>query len=823
VTALRLMLRMLVRDLRAGELGVLGVALLIAVSAMTSVSFLADRVQQGLQREAHQLLGGDLLLAADHPWRDEIRDEARRRGLRLAESALFASMASSPEGAQLAEVKAVSPGYPLRGALRIADSRGDIETHEIPSPGTVWPDERLRAGLGLGQGGAVRLGASAMTVSALVMLDPDRGINAFALAPRLLMNLADLPATRLVQPGSRISWRLHLAGERAAVAGFQHWVELRLGRGERLETLDNARPEVSNLLERAQRFLRLAAMLAVVLAAVAVALAAERYMRRHLDGCAVMRCLGASERQLLVIHGGEFVLFGVAMTALGCACGYAVQFVLQFLVGDLVFRELPPPGLLPWLQGVAVGTVLVVGFVLPPLLRLKRVSTLRVLRREWRVEDKGAMAAYVVGMLLLAALVIWVAGELALGGIVLGGFAITLAVNALIARALIGALRGVRAGAGWRYGLASLRRRPQATVLHCVALGLGFTALLLLTVGRGDLMQRWQARVPPDAPNRFVINIQPEQRASVAEVFAARGLPAPVMEPMVRGRLVAVNGRATGPADYAEERAQRLVEREFNLSWSADLPAGNAVTAGQWHGASATAQFSVEQGLAETLHLRLGDALTYEIAGVRISADITSLRKLDWDSMRVNFFVIAPPGILTGQPTSYITSFHLPPAQTALVNDLVRRLPNLTVVDVGALVRQLQETLDQVARAVQLVFGFALLAGVMVLLAALQAGQDARATDLALMRALGARAAQLRAALLAELAALGALAGLLGGFSAAAIAWLLARYSFHLDYVPSVLLPLGGAVFAVCGVCLAGLAGTRALLQRPPAVALRGG
>jgi len=827
---MKLALRMLARDWRAGELTVLGIALLLAVAALTSVGFLTDRVEQALKLESHQLLGGDLLLTADHPWPDVFRREAAARGLRQAESATFPSMVSLGDATMLAEIKAVSADYPLRGALRTAPvlNAPDVEMSganaRVPKPGEAWPDERLATTLSLAPGTSLALGKIAVQSGPVLTLEPDRGMNVFALAPRLMINLADLPATGLIQDGSRVSYRLHLAGETAAVKAYEAWAKSQLGRGEKIESLDNARPEIRNVTERAQRFLRLAALLAVILAAVAVALAAERYMRRHLDGCAVMRCMGASGPQLLLIHGGEFMLFGLAATLAGCAAGFAVQAALQALLAGLLVTRLPAPSLLPWLHGLLVGLTLVVGFALPPLLRLKRVPTIRVLRREWSGSEPASVGAYVLGALVLAALMLWMAGELRLGLIVLAGFLVALGFFALMARlmlAVLGRLRPSGGGYGWRHGLVNLRRRLAATMVQAVALALGLTALLLLTVARGDLLDSWLARVPADAPNRFAINIQPDQRAAIADFFKARGLPAPELEPMVRGRLVQVNGRAVGPETYADDRAQRLVDREFNLSWSARLPAGNTVSGGRWHGATRAAEFSVEHGLAETLNLKLGDRLTYDIAGNRVEAEITSLRKLDWDSMRVNFFVMSPPGVLDNFPVSYITSFHLPAAKAGVIPELVRTFPNLTVIDVAALVRQLHATIDQVARAVQLVFGFAVLAGLAVLYAALQASSDERRHELAVLRALGARSRQLSAALLAEFAALGALAGLLAGIAASVIGWGLARFAFRLDYLPQPALWGIGLLAGTVLVVIAGWLGASSMLRQSALPALR--
>lgn len=827
----RLVPRMLARDLRAGELTLLAVALVLAVAALTSVGFLADRVERAVTREAHQLLGGDLLLTADHPWSDAFRTAAARHGLRLAESASLLSMVAGGEeggAVQLAEIKAVSADYPLRGALRIAPGLkfGDGEAAGVPASGTAWPDERLATMLGVDRDARLRVGELAPAVAAIVTLEPDRGINPFALAPRLIINLADLPATRLLQPGSRVSWRLHVAGESAAVEAFRQWAAGRLGRGEKLEGLDDARPEIRNLIERAQRFLRLAALLTVVLAAVAVGMAARRYMQRHLDACAVMRCLGASERQILLIHGGEFVLLGLAATLLGGGLGYLVQGLLHQLLAGLVAEQLPAPGWLPWLHGLAIGSVLVTGFVVPPLLRLKSVPTVRVLRREWGSVEPLSVFSHLLGMGCLAGLMFWMAGDARLGGVVLAGFALAIGAFALSGQILLllaGRLSTRALAGGWRIGFANLRRRAGTTLVQVVALALGLTTLLLLTLARSDLLAAWQAKVPPDAPNRFLINIQPEQRAAVAGFFAQAGLSAPRLEPMVRGRLTRVNGRPVGPNDYQEERAQRLIEREFNLSSRADLPADNAVVAGRWHGGGAALQFSVERGLAETIGLRLGDELHFEVAGQGFSGPITSLRKLDWDSMRVNFFVIAPAGTLEGLPTSFITSFHLPAGQETFVAELVRRFPNVTVIDIAALMRQLQATLDQVVRAVQLVFVFSLLAGLVVLYAALEASGGERSHELAVLRALGGRRRQLRQALLAEFATLGALAGLLAGLGASAIGTALARWVFQLPYVPSPALPLTGALLGALGVALAGWFTARSTLRSPVIEGLRSG
>ncbi|GAB4166570.1 MAG: FtsX-like permease family protein [Rhodocyclaceae bacterium] len=821
-----LALRLLARDLRSGELRLLGIALILAVASLTSVSFFADRIGQALTREANQLLGGDLLLSADHPLPPRFRAQAGSLGLKALESLSFASMASANGKTQLAGVKAVEPGHPLRGALRIAPglNRPDAQAQAIPEPGTLWLDERLTTALGVKVGDGVSLGNARFVLAAVLTFEPGRGANFFSLVPRLVLRAADLPATGLIQPGSRVRYHLHVAGEPRAVAAFRNWAQPRLGRGEQLEDIDNARPEVRAALDRAQRFLKLAALLAVVIAAVAVGLSANRYLERHLDGYAVMRCMGARQARLSLLLSVEFLVFGVIASGLGCAAGYFTQFALEWILSGLIDGPLPAPGWGPLAQGLAVGIALLGGFVAPQLARLANVPTLRVLRREFPRRPLS-FAAWAAGLTSLGLLMLWIARDAILGAIVFFGFLAAVLLYLLLAWLMFRVLSGLRAaaGAGWRHGLASLTRRLGYSLVQSVAIAIGMTALLLLTLARGELLSAWQRTIPPDAPNRFVINIQPEQREELRRFLANEGLGQPALLPMVRGRLTRINGAAVSPEAFPDDRSRRLVEREFNLSHMADLPAGNAVIAGRWFGASGSGrgEFSVEQGLAQTLGIRLGDVLGFEIGGERVEAAVTSLRRLEWDSMRVNFFVIAPPGVLEDFPHSYITSFFVPAGRGEALHRLVAAFPNITVIDVDAILGQVKRVLDQLSRAVELVFAFGLAAGLAVMVAALQSTHDERSYELAVMRTLGARDAQLRAALAAEFAALGAVAGILGGAGAAAIGWVLASAVFKLSYQPGLPMPLIGLALGAAGVTCAGLAATVRLLRLPALARLR--
>jgi len=821
--------RLLGRELRSGELRLLFAALAVAVAAVTAVGFFTDRIRLALEEQAQQLMGGDLLLIADHPWPDSMRQEAERRGLRTADTLTFPSMVLAGEQAQLAEIKAVSSTYPLRGQLASSRQAGDAGTPSSsgPTPGSIWLDERLAGNLRVAPGAVVQLGRSQLPVAAILTQEPDRGVNFFSLAPRLMLHIDDLPASGLVQFGSRVTYRLLLAGDGQAVAAFRQWIEGRLERGERIEDTRNARPEIRNALDRAQRFLGLATLSTVVLAAVAVALAARRYMQRHLDACAVMRCLGMTQGGLIRLHASLFLWLALLSAVLGCLLGYAAHFVLIGWLGNLLAIAPPPAGWLPAGQGAAVAGVLLFGFALPPLLQLSKVPTLRVLRRELGAPKPFLLGGYALGLAALAGLMFAVAGEPRLGAYATGGFAVALLAFALLARLALRAVAGLRRGGsfGWRQGLANLERHRAASTLQVVALALGLMAMLLLTVTSRQLLDTWQQSTPADVPNRFVINIQPEQRQPLAELLRAHGIVSE-LAPMVRARLQRVNDRPVSAASYPDdEKAQRLVEREFNLSWRASLPEGNRVTAGRWFPVDAAGQglASVEEGLAKTLGLAVGDELLFMVAGQETRVRVTNLRKLDWDSMRVNFFVLTPPGVLEEAPASYITSFHLPPEQAALGRELAARFPNLTVIDVGAALAQLQGIIGQLTRLVQFIFLFTLAAGGIVLVAALLSAFDERRYELAVMRALGAQKAQLRQALLAELAVVGVVAGLIAAAGALVAGQVLARQVLQLELAASLwLLPLAGLGGAAWSV-LIGWAAMRRLLDTPPLLALRNG
>lgn len=820
---------MCARDWRAGELRLLAAALVIAVAAVTSVGFLADRIRIGLERDATQLLGADVVLVSDSPLQEAIFGRARDAGLATARTVAFPSMALNPldgSASALAAVKAVSDGYPLRGTLRVADAVGaaDAPTRAIPARGEVWVDGQLLAALRVQPGDSLKLGEQTFRIGKLIVIEPDRGAQFINFAPRVMLNLDDLAATQLVTTGSRVTYRMLAAGAPAEVKSFVSDAKAKLIRGQSLETLESGRPDMQRTIERAERFLALVALLAAMIAAVAVAAAARRFSLRHLDSCAMMRCLGLSQVDIFRLFAVEFLAVGLTACVVGTVLGFAAHFGLLFALGSLIKTPLPTASLLPALHGFACGMVLLAGFALPPLAQLRQVSPLRVLRKDIGLPTGRVALGYGAGLVGFLGLLLWSANDLKIGAVTAGGFVVGMIVFAgvaWLALQLLAPMRGLtgKLGISWRFAIAAVQRRPTATIVQLVSLAVGLMALLLLTVTRTDLVSAWRNAAPADAPNRFIINIQPDQERAIAQRLRAAGIDAPLL-PMIRGRLIEVNGRVVGPESYTNERAQRLVDREFNLSHSALAPAHNPIVAGTWF-APGAAELSIEEGIAKTLGVELGDQLTFDIAGSRVSARATSLRKVNWESMRANFFVILEPSLLAEAPTSFLASFHLPDARAALTGELVREFPNVTVVDTSAVFKQVQAVLDQVVSAVELLFAFTLAAGVLVLYSALAASRDERVREAGLLRALGASRRQLLRAQVAELAFIGGLAGLLAAVGASAIGWALARFAFEFEYVLS---PWvfgagigGGALCALAG----GWFGLRGVLNTPPLATLR--
>ena len=833
---LRLAFSMLRRDWRAGEWRVLLIALVLAVGSISTVGLFSDRVRQALQQESHSLLGADLRINSIRPLPLAYRDAAQQLGLRVVNTVTFPSMVSTANESLLSEIQVLEEGYPLRGSIQIADA-SDINAADnntsgngspklghtarsIPALGTLWADERLMRRMSVQLGDEVNIGSLQLRLVARVLKDVDQSVSFVTVAPRVQINMADLAATGLVQEGSRIHYRLLVAGENKQVEDFRNWVNLHIKPGEKIEDVRDARPEIRQAMERAEHFLGLAALMAFVLAGIAMALAARQFIHRHLDSCAVMRCLGATQSQVLRIFLFQFLVLGVAAVILGGLIGWGVQAALVQAVETLRAASLPAPGWLPLLQAAASGMALLLGFTFLPLWQLKSVTPLRVIRRELGVPTANAGLMYASGGLVLGLLFLWQAGSIKLGLTVLGGLAVGLLLFGLIAWVSLRLLAALPLGN--RNVFANLARHGRGNAVQIVALSLGGMSLLLLTLVRTELMQNWREHLPPDAPNRFIVNVQQDQREPVLKFFAQHDLAPPTLFPMVRGRLIAINERSIKSEDYASPRARALVERETNLSWTEKVPHGNTLVLGKWwtpvtkHGIAPDKEISMEDGLANRLGINLGDMLTYDIAGSEFTAKVINFRKVRWDSMQVNFFVITAPGALENYSASYLSSFYLPPDKVRAGDALLQSFPNLLVIDTEAIITQVRHIMEQIAQTLGVVFMFTLLSGLAVLYAALLATQDERIYQSAIMRTLGADSRYLRRQHLTEFAVLGALSGLFAAAGAAALGWVLAKYVLEIPFSPPALLWLVGISGGMLIVMLSGWLVTRKVVKLPP-------
>jgi putative ABC transport system permease protein len=799
---------------RMAEMRLLLLALIVSVTAVTAVGFFTSRVENAMQAQARQLLGGDLVLASARPLADSNLQQAQAMGLETAQIISFPSMVSLADKFQLAQIKAVSSHYPLRGELKTAaapDAPEVLATGALPAAGEIWAEARLFAELGVQVGAQVQLGQRQFKLARVLTQEPDRGLNLFQLAPEVLMNLDDLKATGLLSPASRASFNQLFAGDAKRIQQLQDKLKPKLKPTERIRTVEEDLASVQQVLQRSGRFLGLSVLLSVVLAGAAVVLTSTSLIRRERSAVAVLKAMGMSRRQVLLEYVSSLLLTALLASVIGVVLGFGLQFVLSEWLGSFVAKDLPAPGWMPVLNGFLTAVILLLGFALPSLLRLVNTQPMQILQGALQ---RPRQALWVVAICVLLALfgLLWLqAQELKLASLLLPGLVLGTGFFWLVASVFLRVVQtlGRRVGRGWIPSLGRSRR----AVLLVVVFATGLFALLLLTTVRTDLLNRWQETLPPDAPDHFLINIQPAEVGPLKQFFTDKGIKS-VLYPMIRGRLVEINGKPVGAGEYEDIRAQRLLEREFNLSSFADFPASNVLVAGHWFDGGKTG-LSIEKGIGETLRFGMGDKLTFDIAGQRMTDTVTSVRDVRWDSMQPNFFVIAAPGSVDNLPRTFITSIHLG-ERNALVAEVVHQFPSVTVIDIGAILGQMRSLIGQVSLAVEGIFVFTLLAGVVVLVAALQSQQAERRRELAILKALGAGRAELQRRIWSEFLLLGGLAGVLAGLLALTAGNLLAYFLFDLDMRFSLLpVVLGGGAGSVL-VGVAGYLNLRGLLEVLP-------
>lgn len=823
-----LWLRLLRREWKGGEILVLLVALTIAVTAISAVSFFTDRVGAAMERRAAASLAADAVLRADDPIPEQFDTRAGEFGLDTASTIRMPTVVAANDRTQLIDLRAVSADYPLRGDILISDTpfAPGQATQSTPASGSAWVDARVLAALALEAGDTLQVGTSEFRIASVLAGLPDQGIGFTDVAPAVLIPQTDLSTTELVRPGSRISYRLLVAGERGPLNDWLAWARSERQEGMRLTTVRDSRQEIASAIERADRFLGLAALVSVLIAAVAVALAAREWARRRLDAAAIIKTLGARQGRVLRLYLAQLFTLGLVATVAGLAAGWLAQWGLVWLAGGILGESLPAADpLRPVVTGLGTALILLAGFALPPLMRLRRTPPARVLRRELAPAGADGWLVYGAAILAICALVVGQARDPKLAVQVIIGGAATIALLLAGGYLMIRLLRrlGGGMGSGWRQGLGNLARYPARSLSLITAVGLGLMVLTLLTSVRGDLLEGWRATIPDDAPNHFLINIQPEEREGVESLLREIGAEAPDFHALVRARLTHIKGRDVDEIEAASDRGERFLDRDANLSWAEELQSDNRLVAGEWwdeadHGRPL---MSLETDMAEALGVSLGDTLRFRVGGNELQVTVSSLREVRWDSFNPNFFMLLPPDVLDDYPATWITSVYLPPDSRRELSRLVRAYPSVTIIDVQQILDQVRDIIDRASAAVEYVFAFTLLAGLTVLFAAVQASRDERRFESALLRALGGRRRHIRAMVLTEFGLAGALAGLMAGLGATVAGWLLATRVFNLDYEPGWLLVPGTMLAGMLLLTVAGWLATRGVVTRSPLVVLR--
>lgn len=826
MNVLRHAARSLRREFAGGDLLTVFAALVLGVAAMTAVGTLVDRVMLALAASASEVVGGDLGVQARAGLPEEFALQARQRGLAVARRVSFPSVLFHGESSQMATVKGVDGAHPLRGRLRVASDNAGLLARDSggPPPGEAYADPRVLAGLGVRVGDSIELGTRQVRIGGVLLSEPDASGGLMEMAPPLLVHHDDVDAAGLLGPGSRASYRLMFAGPAAAVEDMRQWLQPQLQAGQRLVGVEDAQQGLRTAFERAGRFLALAALLAVLLASVATALAANRFALRRVDTVAILRCLGARQRDILGALALQLVLLAIPACILGVGLGMLAQVALVEALGSLVPARLPLPQATPMLAGAGIGLLILLGFGLPPLLRLRGVPPMRVLNRSFAALPATSLLAYAAALAATVALAIYATGDVQLALWVLGGLAVLAVVAAAAGAALLWLLGRMqsRLRGAWRLGLAALARRRGLAVVQLVGLSLSLCALLLLAVVGPGLLGQWRDRLPPDTPNHFLLNVQRDQAEAVDQALRGLGVAAPDLQPFGTGRLVAINDRPPQRVGPDQDPDDNDADRPVNFSWRHTFPPANTLLEGRyWNADSDAAEASIEQGWAQRYGIGLGDTVTLQLGEQQRSFTVTSVREADWDSFRVNFFVLLNAGAVGDAPYNLISAFHLPAGRTAALAPLARQFPNVSVLEIDALLERVREVIERVAQAVQLVMGFSLAAGVLVLLAALQATAGERRYDSAVLRTLGARHGQLRDAVLVEFGALGLIAAVLAVAAAAVIGALVSRQLFELALAPAWPALLAGGAAGVVLSLLAGWSGTRGILRTPPALALR--
>jgi putative ABC transport system permease protein len=826
-----LALKLLWRDWRSGELTLLLSSLVIAVATVTTITLFVDRLQQALIQESAQFLAADRVIAGRNELAPEYLAKADELGLEHAQTLSFLSMVFSAERAQFASVKAVTDGYPLRGNLIISDEafkKGDTVFHG-PPPGKVWLESRLLPSLDIQPGDVLDIGVASFVVEKALIKEPDRGGGFNSAGPRVMMNMVDVPATEVVQPGSRLTYRYLFRGPESQLEAFDEWAESRLPEDFRMFGVKEGTEGIGDALERAERFLLLGGLLGVVLAGVAIALSAQRYSLRHYDHVAILKTLGATPDGIDGLFITIFVTLGIAATVIGSAVGFVAQIGIVSILQPFIPIELPAPGWQPVVLGLVTGFVCLLSFALPPLIRLRGIEPVRVIRRDIEEASGSDRLAYATGVLGTIGLMWWYSADLYLTMMIFTGAVVSIATLGLVAYLMLrsGRVLGMQAGSVWRLALAGMQRRGQENTVQILVFSLAIMLLLILFLVRTALIDEWQTQIPEDAPNHFAINISPEDVQPIRDMLSENDIASQPLYPMIQGRIGAINGE--GSRDYdrqnesSEERDGPRSSSNRNLTYADELPDDNVVLSGEWWSADYSGEHlvSLESELAMRNKLKVGDQLVFEIQGRELPARVASIRSVAWDNMQPNFYIIFSPGALDDFPSTFMTSFYLERSDKIFLNQLLRAYPTMTVIEVDAIIAQIKTIITQVTLAIELVLGLILISGGLVLLSSIQASMDERFKQHAILRTLGAGQRLVMGSLVVEFCVLGLFAGVLATIGAEITVYALETEIFQLEYSMNPALWLLGPTVGMVLIGTVGTLATLKVVRTPPTIVLR--
>lgn len=825
MTRFNLALRLLWRDSRSGELTILILALIIAVTSSTAISLFADRLQRTMTTQAAEFLAADLVIASPAAIPAEWLTKATQLNLAQAQTIEFSSVLIEHDELLLAGIKAVSSAYPLRGFLKTTTTDYSTEAveHTGPKPGTAWVEKRILSALNLNLGDALQVGEKQLTVSNVITYEPDKRGDFYSFSPRVMINADDLQATGILQPGSRVQYFFQFSGDSKTLTEFNRWIKPQLNPSQRIMDIHKDRPELGSALERAERYLGLSSIIVILISGVAIAMATRRYTERHFNTTAILRCLGCKQNEILWLYGSQFVVLGLLASAIGCLLGWFVQQALFHLLKSLLPQQLANPGLLAVFFGFIIGMAVLLGFALPPLLRLKKVSPLRVLRRELEPLPSSAWLIYGLAIGIIGVLVWRYTDDLKMTVAIIGVGLGALLLLGLLVYSLLRFSRRLlpHLSLTWRFGLQGLLKNSRGSVGQILAFSITLVAMVLSFTVRTDLIDDWHKQLPENAPNHFALNIFPDQQQGFQQDLQQQKINGSQFYPVIRGRLIEINNTPVQQIVSKDTTGENATHRELSLTWAQGLPEDNKITSGNWWKDQQTGLVSVEQKLANSLKIKLGDSLIFTVGSRQFTATVASIRELRWDTMKPNFYMIFSPGTLEAFPSNFITSFYLPESQKDFLNALVKKYPSTTLLEVDLILQQFKTILNQLTAAINYLLYFALMAGFTVLFAAVYATLDSRIHEGALMRTLGANRAFLRKTHIIEFSLLGLISGLLAVVISEAMLYALYTQVMQLEYSSNLYLwfcvPLIGAVF----VGLAGCWGVRNVVNKSPLQVLR--